>query len=60
MTRSPSCLQASPQELPSTEREIQMLKVERLGALSRQILILQEDYERVRLRSICEVLEEHT
>jgi len=47
MTRSPSCLQASPQELPSTEREIQTLKVGRLGALSHRILILQEDYERL-------------
>jgi len=45
MTHSPSCLRASLRELPSTELEKPMLKEERLGALSRRILILQEDYE---------------
>ncbi len=45
MTRSPFCLLASLQELLSTERETLMLKVESLGALSRRILILQEDYD---------------
>jgi hypothetical protein len=47
MTRSLSCLLASLRELPWTEREKLMLKVEKLGALSRQILILQEDYEKL-------------
>jgi hypothetical protein len=45
MARSLSCLLASLRELPSTVREKLMLMVERLGALSHQILILQEDYE---------------
>jgi hypothetical protein len=45
MARSLSCLLASLRELPSTEREKPMLMVERLGALSHQILILQEDYK---------------
>jgi hypothetical protein len=47
MTRSLSCLLASLRESPSTEPEKLMLKVERLGALSRQILILQEDCEKL-------------
>jgi hypothetical protein len=45
MARSLSCLLASLRELPSTVREKLMLMVERLGALSHQILILQEGYE---------------
>ncbi len=45
MTRSLSYLLASLRELPSTEQERLMLRVEKQGALSRQILILQEDYE---------------
>jgi hypothetical protein len=43
MTRSLSCPLASLQELPWTELEKLKLKVGRLGALSRRILILQED-----------------
>jgi hypothetical protein len=45
MTRSLSCLLASPRELPWIKRERLMLKAEKLGALRRQILILQEDCE---------------
>jgi len=43
MTRSLSCLPASLRGLPWTKQERLMLKVEKLGALRRQILILQED-----------------
>jgi hypothetical protein len=47
MTRSLSCLLVSLRELPLTKQEKLMLKVGRPGVLSRQILILQEDYGRL-------------
>jgi hypothetical protein len=45
--RHPSCLQTSQrlQELPWTMQEKRMSKVEMLGFLARQTLILQEDYK---------------